>query len=99
MSNNDVKRTLAPLLRNKYIITAVGFLIWMSFIDDNNLITRYRLSSKLSELEREKKELQASIEHDRNSMQELLSGGDALEKFAREKYYMKRDNEVIFIVR
>lgn len=99
MENTDVKRTLAPLLRNKYILTSVVFLLWMSVFDGDSLLVRFNLSRKLHQLETEKEALLSSIEQDRRSMEELRAGGEALEKFAREKYYMKKDNEVIFIVR
>ena len=67
--------------------------------DGNDLISSYRLSQKVRKLEAERDALKESIEQDRRKMDELKSSREKLEKFAREEYYMKRDDEVVFIVR
>lgn len=92
-----IKR-LPPLFRNFYFVTGVTFLIWMTFLDSNDLINRYRMSAKLRSLEHEKeyyREKIQEVEHDRD---ELMGTTESLERFAREKYLMKRDQEDIFIV-
>lgn len=99
MIKPDIWKTLRPALRNIYVVTALGFIIWMFFFDDNNLIERFTLQSKVNKLEAEKQQLIESIEQDRRKMDELKGSRSNLEKFAREEYYMKRDNEVIFIVK
>ncbi len=85
-------------LRNFYVIVGVCFFVWMLFIDSNDLISRVRMTSKMKSLEGEKAyyiEKINEVEHDRD---ELLSNKELLEKFAREKYLMKRETEDIFIL-
>ncbi|MBL7857929.1 MAG: septum formation initiator family protein [Cyclobacteriaceae bacterium] len=86
-------------LRNFYVLTGVIFFIWMLVLDSNNLIARYQLSSKVRSLENEKEYYEQKImdvEKDRN---ELFGDRESLEKFAREKYLMKKESEDIFIVK
>ena len=75
------------------------FLVWMLVVDEDNMIARYDYSRQIDELEAEKTLLKEQIEQDRRKMQELMSNKSSLEKFAREEYYMKRDDEVIFIIK
>jgi len=85
--------------RNFYVLASALFLIWMLVLDSNNLINRFRLSSKLGTLEREKEYYEEKIlevESDRN---EVFGDRESLEKFAREKYLMKKESEDIFIVK
>ncbi len=84
--------------RNFYFVTAFIFILWMTLLDSNNLIARFQLSSKLNSLENEKEYYEQKIvevEKDRN---ELFGDRESLEKFAREKYLMKKESEDIYIV-
>jgi cell division protein FtsB len=70
----------------------------MVFIDSNDILTQYKLSSKLKELERQKEfylERKDKIHADR---EELMSNNELLEKFARERYLMKRKTEDLYVV-
>ena len=84
--------------RSFYFIAGLIFLIWMLFLDTNDLISRYRLSSKLNALENEKTYYSEKIKEVEKDRDELLGNKDLLEKFAREKYLMKKDNEDVFVV-
>lgn len=91
-------KRLPPLFRNFYVVAILLFLIWMIFLDSNDLINRYRMSRKIDALENEKeyyKERIAEVEKDR---MELTTNRELLEKFAREKYLMKKKTEDIFII-
>lgn len=98
-NTKDLRETLATLVRNPYVVSVLIFLLWMTFIDDDNLITSHRYSQKIEELSEEKESLLNGIEQDRREMKELKSNSETLEKFAREKYFMKKDDEVIFIIK
>ena len=98
-NTKDLRETLATLVRNPYVVSVIIFLLWMTFIDDDNLITSHRYSQKIEELSEEKESLLNGIEQDRREMKELKSNSETLEKFAREKYFMKKDDEVIFIIK
>lgn len=88
---------ILPLIKNKYIIALLSFALWMLVFDDNNLISRYNTRQKIKELENEKTYYISEIKKNRESLNELMSNTDNLEKFAREKYLFKRDNEDIFV--
>ena len=91
-------RRLPPVLRNFYSLTGIAFLVWMTFLDSNDLINRFRLTAKLSSLEHEKEYYQEKIKEVERDRAELMGTTELLEKFAREKYLMKRDKEDIYII-
>lgn len=92
-----LKRLPKPF-RNFYIVAIVIFLVWMIALDSNNLIARYQLSSKLSGLENEKEYYEEKIKDVEKDRDELFGDRESIEKFAREKYLMKKETEDIFIV-
>lgn len=91
-------RKLPKAFRNFYIVTAAIFLIWMLVLDSNNLIARYQLSSKLNALEDEKEYYQEKIQEVEKDRNELFGDRESIEKFAREKYLMKKKSEDIYII-
>lgn len=91
-------KRLPPAFRNFYFVTAISFLAWMIFLDSNDLISRFKMSSKLRSLEREKEFYQEKILEVEKDRTELLTNKELLEKFAREKYLMKKESEDLFIV-
>jgi cell division protein DivIC len=92
-------KRVPPALRNFYFVTGLTFLIWMTFLDSNDLINRYRLSAKLRSLENEREYYQDKIKEVEKDRQELMGTTELLEKFAREKYLMKKPTEDIFIIK
>lgn len=91
-------RRLPKIFRNFYFLTGVSFLVWITFLDSNNLISRFSLSSKLNNLEHEKEFYERKIKEVEKDRQELFGTDETLEKFAREKYLMKKETEDVFIV-
>ncbi|GAB3198845.1 cell division protein FtsB [Pontibacter aydingkolensis] len=92
-----IKR-IPKFFRNYYFITTALFLVWMLFFDSNDFITQYQMRRTLHDEEEKKQfylERMAEVEKDRR---ELMGNPELLEKFAREKYLMKRPNEDVFIV-
>jgi len=85
-------------LKNKYFYTILAFLVWMLFFDKNNFIYQAKLSSNLKDLNNEKEYYLNEIELNNAATNELITNTTTLEKFAREKYLMKRDNEDIYII-
>lgn len=88
----------APLLRNKYVLTTLVFLVWLGFFDQNNFVDRISLSNRNRDLKRQKEFLQQEIKENMENMEELRSSPEKLEKFAREQYMMKRADEDLFII-
>lgn len=89
---------LPKIFRNFYFLTGVAFLIWITFLDSNNLIARFSLTSKLNNLEREKEFYERKIEEVAKDQQELFGTEETIEKYAREKYLMKRESEDVFVI-
>ena len=92
-----VKRVPA-LLRNFYVVATLCFVVWMTFFDSNDWINRYRMNRKLGELEDEKEYYQEKIKEVEKDRKELMGNNELLEKFAREKYLMKKPGEDIFVI-
>jgi cell division protein FtsB len=86
------------ILRNKYVIAILIFIIWVGFIDRNNLIKTFKIRKELNSLKADKEYYLQEIEETRRIRDELLNNKSSLEKFAREEYYMKKSDEEIFIV-
>ena len=91
-------KRLPPAFRNFYIVTGLCFLVWMLFLDSNDLISRFKLGAKLRNLDREKAYYQEKIADVEKDRHELMTDRELLEKFAREKYLMKKETEDIFII-
>ncbi|HEX9649541.1 MAG TPA: septum formation initiator family protein [Cyclobacteriaceae bacterium] len=89
---------LPAYLKNFYFIIAVFFLIWMLFVDSNDVFSQLKLRKKVTTLEQEKEYYLEKIEEVKKDREELLSNQELLEKFAREKYLMKKKTEDIYLV-
>lgn len=91
-------KKLPKAFRNFYLVTGGIFLIWMLALDSNDFISRYKLSAKLSSLEGEREYYAEKIKEVQKDHEELMGTPELLEKFAREKYLMKKNSEDIFVV-
>lgn len=87
-----------PYLKNKFVITAIAFVVWVSLIDENNLIERVQLAKELKQIEKDKEYYLEKIEKDAARLKELQTNDDNLEKFAREQYLMQREDEDVFVI-
>lgn len=85
-------------LKNKYLIASVLFLAFILFFDDRDLITNYQYRRQLGELQQSKRFYEQEINKTRAELEQLKADASTIEKYAREKYLMKRDNEDIFLV-
>jgi cell division protein FtsB len=85
-------------LRNKYLIAVLIFLVWLLIFDNNSLIDRVKYINTLHQMEAEKQYYLERIEEDSRRLKELKTDRDNLEKFAREQYFMKKENEDIFVI-
>ena len=86
-------------LKNKYILTLVFFTFWIIFIDDYNLIKQHKLQNDVDALETQKEYYNSEITKDSTILYHLQNTKEEQEKFAREKFLMKKDNEDVFIIR
>ena len=84
--------------RHKYAVTVLLFAILIIFIDENSLIRRWQLTREEATLRREVSRYRAQYEEDTRKLNELTTDSEAIERIAREKYLMKKDNEDIFVI-
>ena len=83
---------------NKYQIVFVVFLIMIFFIDDHNVFRQFAYGRKIKELKSEIRNYEQKKAESEKKLEELYSNNDDLERFAREEYLMKKDNEDIFVL-
>jgi cell division protein FtsB len=96
--NSTMFKKLLPLTKNFFLIAGMLFLFWMLFLDSNDFYTQYKLNRKLKALENEKAYYLQKIEEVQNEREQLLTNEEMLEKFAREKYLMKKEKEDLFVI-
>ncbi|OFX46109.1 MAG: septum formation initiator [Bacteroidetes bacterium GWC2_33_15] len=95
---NRIIKKLIPYFKNKYILTLFIFVLWLLFFDRNNLIDRVKEIQKLRQFEKDREYYIERIETDSKRLKQLKTNNKNLEKFAREQYFMKKDNEEIFVI-
>ena len=88
---------LFKLFSNIYILITTVFLIWILFLDSNSVVVNIKLKSQINDLENKINQLQKEIEIDKKLIA-TLKNLDSLEKYGREKHFMKKQNEEIFII-
>ena len=86
------------IFRNKFVFTGFVFLIWMLFFDQNNVFVQMDRWHALRDAEGKADYYKEETEIARQQLNELLTNEHTLEKFAREKYYMKKPNEDVFVI-
>lgn len=83
--------------RHKYGIVIVFFILLMGFIDENSLLERYHHRVELNNLRADIRKYKEMYEHDTKYLEEMHTNPEIMTKIARERYYMKTDDEDIFI--
>jgi cell division protein FtsB len=86
------------LFKNKYFLVSTAFLVWMVFFDRNDLFSQFEYHQQVNKLEKERDFYQKETAKVHQDLDELNSSKEKLEKFAREKYLMKKDNEDVFVI-
>ncbi|MEY4595438.1 MAG: hypothetical protein RIQ47_1848 [Bacteroidota bacterium] len=86
------------IVRNKFVLTALIFLTWLTFFDKNDFLTTSAYRYKLHQLRAEKSYYEEEIRKNKAYLEHLETNPDNLERFAREEYLMKKDNEDIFVI-
>jgi cell division protein DivIC len=84
--------------RNKFYIASALFILWVSFFDDDNLVERFQNLREISQLKKDKEYYIQKISEDSERLKELKTNNENLEKYAREQFLMKKDNEDIFVI-
>ena len=86
------------IVGNKFVIAIVLFLTWIIFFDENSIVAHTESKQQLHDLIQQKEYYNERIESDKQKLEDLKSGVENLEKFAREQYYMSKPDEDVFIV-
>lgn len=94
----DIAQKTLKLIKNKYLITSMIFIVWLLFFDNFNITDRIRDVREINQLEKDSAFYKERIIHDTQRINELQTNKDNLEKFAREQFLMKKENEDIFII-
>jgi cell division protein FtsB len=95
---NQFLTTIPPWIRNKYFIATAVFAVIVLFLDKNDLFTQLERKQELRKLEKTKEYYSKQIELERKELESLKKNPATIEKYAREKYLMKKDNEDLFLI-
>ena len=91
-------KKLPGIFKNFYFLATLIFLVWLVLADKNDLFSQIKLYSQVNTLEAEKKEYQNKIAKLKLERKAVLEDDQKLEKLAREKYFMKKPGEDIFVI-
>ncbi len=86
------------IYKNKYYLVVAVFLVWIFFVDRNNVFTQIGYRTKLNKLSNDKKYYKEEIKKVNQEYYDLNTNAKTIEKYAREHYLMKKDSEDIFII-
>ncbi|HLF51727.1 FtsB family cell division protein [Flavobacterium sp.] len=95
--NTIEKRPWLKFLSNRYVLILLFFSAWMLFLDNYSYLDHRVLNKQVDELKDNKQYYQDEIRKDQENIK-FLKNPDQIEKYAREKYYMKKDSEDIYII-
>jgi cell division protein FtsB len=90
-------KPIIKILTNRYVLILAIFIVWMVFFDENSWLNHREFNKEIQKLENEQKYYNSEIEKDKELIKKL-ENEEGLEKFAREKYNMKKENEDIYII-
>jgi cell division protein DivIC len=89
--------TLKRLLKNKYVLVMLSFFVYLLALEETDLITLTGYKMKVHELENQEAYYLDQLEQTKTAITELTTDDAALERFAREHHFMKRENEDVFV--
>jgi len=91
-------KKIISFIKNKYFLITIVLSVWVAFFDKNDIRTQWEFKKEVKQLTEERNYYANEIKSISSDLKELTTNPKTLEKFAREKYYMKRDNEEIFVL-
>ena len=89
---------IPAFLKNKYVLVGSIVFLWVTFFDSHNLVKQSKLKVEIEELEEKRNFYETEIQKDSIALHELTTNPKTQEKFAREKYFMKKDNEDVIVI-
>lgn len=97
LKNLVEKYPFLKIFGSRYILIFIAFVVWMLFFDTYSYLEHQTINKELNELEENKRFYEDEIRRDQSRIK-VLQNDDYVEKYAREKYYMKKDSEDIYII-
>lgn len=91
-------KRMPAILKNKYLLSIIVLLVWLTFFDKNNFISQFEYQQELNKLEAEKGYYQSEIENNKRALTILQNDSVAIEKYARETFLFKKSNEDLFVI-
>ena len=93
-----MKRFFRHLSRFRYLYVLIAFGIWMIFFDQNNIFNQMKLKGNLRNIEHQKRFYESEIKKNQELLEDLQYDSTFMEQYGREKYLLKKDNEVIYLI-
>jgi cell division protein DivIC len=90
-------KKIFPILINRYFLVSVGFVVWMLFFDQRDYFQQRERAGELNKVEAAKKYYNDEIENTKKQLNNLQNNPTAIEKYARERYLLKRDGEEVYL--
>lgn len=95
--NMQAIKKILPILINRYFLVSVAFIVWMLFFDQRDYFQQKASSEELKKLETSAKYYNDEIKKTKSQLDNLQNNGTSIEKFARERYFLKREGEEVYI--
>ncbi|MEI8141246.1 MAG: septum formation initiator family protein [Chitinophagia bacterium] len=90
-------KKIIPFIANRYFISILAFVLWMLFFDQRNFFLQKDRAAELEKLEQAKGYYEKEISTTQEQLNNLQSNPDAVEKYARERYLLRREGEEVYI--
>jgi len=95
---SKIKSKIPPFLRNKYVLTLLFFVVWITIFDKNSVIDWVQNKIQISRIKSEQQRYQELLNTTSDTIKQLETNDESLEKFARERYGFHREDEDVFVV-
>jgi cell division protein DivIC len=92
-----IVRIIFAIFSNRYLLATTAFVVWVVFFDDSNFFIQHQRKSELDELNKKIEYYKTQVTETKQELSNLQNDPVMLEKYAREKYFMKRANEEVFV--
>ncbi len=83
---------------NKYTVVGIVFLVWMIFFDQNSVLIHQQLNKDIKALEDDKAYYQENLNEENEKLNNIKNNPAELERIAREKHFLKKPSEDLFII-
>ena len=93
----SILKKIFPVLINRYFLVLLGFVVWMLFFDQRDFFLQRERKAALEKLEAAKKYYQDEIADTKKQLENIQSNPAAVEKYARERYLLRREGEEVYL--